>query len=66
MMTKFTWKKKYFTIIFYNTFSSNRLHYLALVGLRVAREQQFEVTIFHPDYKNLHVFCFSGLWTAWG
>ena len=59
-------KKKYFTVISYTTFSSNRLHCFALVGLRVAREQQFEVTIFHLDYKNLHVCCFSGLRTAWG
>jgi len=66
MMTKFTWKKNYFTIIFYTTFSSKRLHYLALVGLGVDREQQFEVIIFHLDYKNLHVFCFSGLRTSWG
>lgn len=55
MMTKFTWREKYFTIIFYTIFSSNKLHCLAMVRLHVAREQQFEVTIYPLDYKNLHV-----------
>jgi len=32
-----------------------------MVRLHVAREQQFEVTIYPLDYKNLHVFCFSRL-----